>query len=105
MANLTKFNIELVAMTYQFFTGKVPSKSGFEWLIDSPENPKDINDPYYAGFNQENMYLNFANNLSGVSTSFVSKYGNLDYNSAVVKAYDEIIYHFLPVGTPGIEFI
>jgi len=48
MANLSKFNVELVAATYQFFTGNVPTSGGFTYLIDSPENPTDLTDPYYA---------------------------------------------------------
>ena len=33
-------NVEIVAATYQFFTDRIPTAGGFEYLISSPANPK-----------------------------------------------------------------
>ena len=53
----------LAALSYQFFTGKSPTKEGLAYLTNSPDNPNDLNDPYYGKFNTENRYINFAANL------------------------------------------
>ncbi len=87
-------DIEVVAATYQFFTGAVPGEAGFLYLIESPSNASDLNDAYYAVFNQENRFINFANNLGafGVgAAAFDAAYGGLNFNQAVAKAYDEIV--------------
>jgi hypothetical protein len=87
-------DLELVAATYQFFTGAVPDVGGFQYLIDSPQNSGDLNDAYYAGFNQENRFLNFANNLASFgigSATFEAKFGDLSFDAAVALAYDEIV--------------
>ncbi|WP_274629578.1 trypsin-like serine protease [Arvimicrobium flavum] len=87
-------DMELVAATYQFFTGAVPGEAGFLYLIDSPGNASDLNDAYYAVFNQENRFINFANNLGafGVGAdAFDAAYGGLSFNQAVAKAYDAIV--------------
>lgn len=87
-------DMEVVAATYQFFTGAVPSESGFFYLIDSAANPADLNDAYYTMFNQENRFINFANNLGSAGAgkaTFDSAYGNLTFDAAVNKAYDSIV--------------
>lgn len=79
---------------YQFFTGAAPSLGGLNWLVDSPDNPNDLTDAYYARFNETNRYLNFAVNL-GVegegARNFTAAYGELSFVEAARKAYDLII--------------
>ncbi len=87
--------------TYQYFTGAAPSQAGLKFLVggDSNEtgenaNTTDLNDDYYAQFNQENRFYNFAANLALGSASaeeVEAVYGDLDYDSAVDLAYEEII--------------
>lgn len=87
-------DLELVATTYQFFTGSVPTEVGFEYLIDSRANSTDLNDAYYAQFNQENRFINFSNNLGSIgagAAQYETQYGSLTFNDAVAKAYDEIV--------------
>jgi hypothetical protein len=87
-------DVKLIAATYQFFAGWVPLAEGFEYLIDCDENPCDLNDPYYAQFNQENRYINFASNLGteGVgAATFEQKYGALSFEQTVKAAYREVM--------------
>ena len=84
----------VATVTYQFFTGIIPDQNGFEYLVNSPDNQTDLTDAYYAGFNQENRYLNFAANLGlhgQGATEFQADYGALSFEQAVHKAYDEIV--------------
>ena len=79
---------------YAFFTGSAPTRAGMTWLIDSPDNPNDLTDGYYARFSVENRYINFAVNLGKFGegrAAFESKYGGLTFADAVAKAYGEII--------------
>lgn len=87
-------SVELVAATYAFFTGRVPTAAGFNYLIASGGNPDDLNDPYYAQFNIENRYINFASNLGTDgegAASFEAKFGALNFEQALKAAYLEII--------------
>jgi V8-like Glu-specific endopeptidase len=87
-------DIEVVAATYQFFAGFVPTAAGFEFLISSASNPTDLNDTYYEQFNLENRFINFANNLGSVGvgkSTFEADYGSLSIEDAIAKAYDEIV--------------
>jgi hypothetical protein len=84
----------VAAMSYQFFLGFTPSKSGFDYLV-SPQgpNPNNINSAYYQGFNIENRYINFAVNLGKVgegATSFLAEYGSKSLFQATKDAYMEI---------------
>ncbi|MCC6206328.1 MAG: hypothetical protein IT533_15150 [Hyphomicrobiales bacterium] len=87
-------DVELVASTYQFFTDRVPTAGGFGYLIDSAQNPNDLNDPYYEQFNRENRYINFASNLGTEgegAAAFDAKFGALDFEATVKAAYLEIM--------------
>jgi len=87
-------NIELVASTYQFFTGGIPGEQGFEFLIDSPVNNGDLNDPFYDQFNLENAFINFANNLGSFgegADEFALEFGNLTFAETIDIAFEEII--------------
>nr|WP_269717075.1 hypothetical protein [Caulobacter sp. NIBR2454] len=62
--------------------------------MPSPGNDRDLNDPYFAGFNQESRYINFAVNLgldSAHADEFEQTYGELSYAQVIDRAYDEII--------------
>ncbi|WP_274627603.1 DUF4347 domain-containing protein [Arvimicrobium flavum] len=88
-------DVALVAATWQLFMGALPTEGGFEFLVLSQTNPTDLNDPYYAGFNLENLYLNFAANLAtgnpdGIAW-FAAEYGDLSYEAAVQKAFAAIV--------------
>ncbi len=79
---------------YRFFTGSPPTEAGLVWLIDSPDNPNDLTDPYYAGFSVENRFINFAVNLGKNGegrAAFEGAYGALSFSEAIAKAYDAII--------------
>lgn len=84
-----------VALTsYQFFTGATPSAAGLDYLVSSPSNPSDLNDPYYAAFNLENRYINFAVNLGVVgegAAGFTASYGALSFAQTVDLIYDKVI--------------
>jgi hypothetical protein len=87
-------DVEVVAATYQFFTGSVPTEGGFLYLINSTDNATDLHDPYYAGFNTENRFINFANNLGSAgagAAAFDAAFGGLTFEQAVALAYDEIV--------------
>lgn len=87
-------NIKLAASVYQFLIDKIPSAAGFEYLIDSSANNNDLNDPFYEQFNQENRYINFANNLGAFGegkTAFSAAYGSSSFEQTVRSAYAEII--------------
>ncbi|MEZ5803196.1 MAG: FG-GAP-like repeat-containing protein [Rhizobiaceae bacterium] len=88
-------DVALVAAVWQLFMGSLPSAEGFGYLILSDANPTDLNDPYYAPFNAENTYLNFATNYATGNPAgaawFEWEFGALSYEEAVEKAFDLII--------------
>ena len=88
-------DVMTVAATWQLMMGNVPLRQGFEYLISSPANATDLNDPYYAAFNTENIYLNFACSLAFETARsaawYEAEYGSLSYGQAVSKAVDTII--------------
>jgi Tol biopolymer transport system component len=80
-------------MNYQFFTGRLPSETGLDFLVNSAANPADLNDGYYAGMTVENRYINFAVNLGKLGegrAAFTAAYGALSINEAAAKAYQEV---------------
>ncbi len=84
----------LAVLSYQFFTGKSPTKAGLEYLVNSPTNANDLNDAYYAQFNTENRYINFAANLGVVgegAAAFATKYGAMSFADYVASIYESII--------------
>ncbi len=83
----------VATLAYAFFTGKTPSAAGYDYLVNSPTNPNDLNDAYYARFSEENRYINFAVNLGKLgegAAAFTAKYGALSLNDAVKTAYQEV---------------
>jgi len=88
-------DVEIVAATWQLLMGLVPTEAGFQYLINSPENPTDLNDSYFMSFNMENKYQSFLSNLAtetaGSKEWFDREFGGLTYQQAVEKAFDTII--------------
>ncbi len=80
-------------LSYDFFTGRTPREDGLDFLVNSGGNANDLNDPYYARFNMENRYINFAVNLGKLGegrADFADDYGGLNLRQATAKAYGEI---------------
>jgi S-layer protein len=70
----------VATQTYNFFTGKTPTKAGLDFLVNSATNPTDLNDPFYTQFSLENRYINFAGNLGIVgdgAAAFATNYGGI----------------------------
>ena len=84
----------VATLAYQFFTGKIPSAGGMDYLVSpSGPNPNNLNAAYYQNFNLENRYINFAVNLGKEGegkAQFSAAYGGLTLTQATQKAYDEI---------------
>jgi Ca2+-binding RTX toxin-like protein len=84
----------VATMAYQFFTGKIPSAPGLDFLVSpSGPNPNNLNSAYYQTFNLENRYINFAMNLGKVGegqAGFAGAYGSLSLAEATKKAYGVI---------------
>lgn len=86
--------LAVATLNYQFFTGKIPSEAGVDYLV-SPlgGNANHLNSDYYFGFNPTNRYINFAVNLGRDGegrASFEAKYGSLSLFEATRNAYSEI---------------
>jgi hypothetical protein len=93
IVDLVDATTSVATMSYQFFTGRLPTKTGLDYLVSSPQNPADLNDGYYAGMSLENRYINFAVNLGKLgegSAAFQAGYGALTLEGAAAKAYGEI---------------
>ena len=84
----------VATLSYQFFTGKIPTQVGIDFLI-SPTGPNttNLNSAYYAQFDTINRYINFAVNLGKNGEgkeSFLTNYGALSLFEATKKAYGVI---------------
>ena len=81
-------------LSYQFFTGSIPSLGGIDYLVSpTGPNPNNINSSYYQLFSLENRYINFAVNLGKVGdgkAQFQAAYGSLDLFAATRQAYATI---------------
>ncbi len=94
IANAAAGSTAVAETMYQFFTGLTPTSPGLDYLVHSTANPNDLSDSYYANFNLENRYINFASNLglySDYSPGFAATFGNLSFDQAVRTAYDRIV--------------
>ena len=90
----TTAGVDVATATYAFFTGTVPSAAGLGFLVNSSTNTTDLGDTYYAQFNQENRYYNFAINLalgSASATTFSTTYSALTLAQTVATAYEAIV--------------
>lgn len=93
LAHLVDGTTSVAVAAYAFFTGQTPSLAGLNYLVHSPDNANDLNDPYYLRFTTENRYINFAANL-GVfgagQAKFSADYGALNLRDATAKAYQAV---------------
>ena len=84
----------VATLAYQFFTGKIPSLAGVDYLVSpTGPNPNNLNSAYYQTFNLENRYINFAVNLGKIgegAAKFSADYGALSLFEATRKAYGAI---------------
>ena len=84
----------VATLSYQFFTGKIPSEYGIDYLIKpTGGNPNNLNSAYYAQFDTINRYINFAVNLGKngeANKNFTAAYGSLSLFDATKKAYAAI---------------
>jgi Ca2+-binding RTX toxin-like protein len=84
----------VATLAYEFFTGKIPSQAGIDYLV-SPTGPNsnNLNSAYYQSFNLENRYINFAVNLGRDGegkAAFAAKYAALSLFDATREAYRTI---------------
>ena len=84
----------VATMAYEFFTQTTPTLGGLDYLV-SPEgaNPNNLNSRYYAQFNTENRYINFAVNLGSIgagAAAFTAAVSTLSLAQVVTNAYAEI---------------
>ena len=94
IANAAAGFTAVAEVSYQFFTGSTPTAAGLTYLTHSPQNPTDLSDAYYAPFNLENRYINFASNLglhSDYAPNFASLFGPMSFEGAVTTAYERIV--------------
>jgi Ca2+-binding RTX toxin-like protein len=84
----------VASLAYQFFTGKIPSQGGIDFLVSpTGPNPTNLNSSYYAQFDTVNRYINFAVNLGKNGEgkdAFAAKYGALSLFDATREAYKAI---------------
>ena len=84
----------VASMSYQFFTGKIPTSAGFDFLVSpTGPNPNSLNSPLYTKFDTVNRFINFAANLGKygeAKDSFAASYGSLSLFDATKKAYAAI---------------
>jgi len=84
----------IASLSYQFFTGKIPTQGGIDYLV-SPTGPnaQNLNASYYERFDPVNRFINFAVNLGKNGEgkdSFAAKYGVMSLFDATKEAYKAI---------------
>ncbi|MBO9545275.1 hypothetical protein [Caulobacter sp.] len=94
LVKLADATTSVATLSYQFFTGKIPSLGGIDYLVSATgPNANNLNSAYYQSFNLENRYINFAVNLGKVgegNAKFTAEYGALSLFDATKKAYATI---------------
>ena len=78
----------VATIAYEFFTQATPGLAGYGYLVNGGSNPNDLDSAYYAQFNQQNRYINFAANLGKYgagATWFNANYGSLDLADAMTR--------------------
>ena len=94
VADMAAGATSVAVASYQFFSGLTPTAEGLTFLEHSSANPTDLSDAYYAPFNLENRYINFASNLglhSDYAPQFAQDFGTLSFQQTVATAYDRIV--------------
>ncbi len=88
---------EVALSSYEFFTGKVPTQAGLAFLRGDAGagNPNGLNSAFFAGFNTENRYYNFALNLTSTAgegnAAFVKSFGAMTVPAFIASAYEAIV--------------
>lgn len=94
LINYADASTSVATLAYQFFTGKIPTSAGLDYLVSpTGPNPNNLNSAYYQSFNLENRYINFAVNLGKLGegqAKFQAEYGALSLIDATKKAYTYI---------------
>ncbi len=94
ITTLADATTSVASMSYQFFTGQVPSFAGIDYLVNpTGPNPYNLNSAYYAKFDVVNRHINFAVNLGTQGEGripFEAKYGALSLFDATREAYKTI---------------
>ncbi|NDC59115.1 MAG: hypothetical protein EBZ50_09910 [Alphaproteobacteria bacterium] len=84
----------VATLAYQFFTGKVPSEGGIDYLVSpTGPNPNNLNSTYYQSFSLENRYINFAVNLGKLgegNAAFTAAFGAKSLAESTRDAYAKI---------------
>ena len=93
---LLQDTVGVATLTYAFFGNTTPTAAGLAYLVSSKANTSDLNDAYYAQFNQENRFFNFALNLaaspaSAYASAFATSFAAPTIEAAISTAYDQII--------------
>lgn len=91
---LATASTSVATTVYEFFTQKVPTLAGLDFLV-SPEgtNKTNLDSAYYAAFGSENRYINFAVAIGGGgagAAAFSAAAGSLSLSQVVTNAYAEI---------------
>lgn len=89
-----KTSTSVATLSYAFFTGKIPTEAGVDFLV-SPTGPNsnNLNSAYYQSFNIENRYINFSVNLGkngDGKAQFNAEYGSLNLFDATRSIYEKI---------------
>jgi serralysin len=91
---LADASTSVATLAYQFFTGKIPSAGGIDFLVaPTGPNPNNLNSAYYQSFSLENRYINFAVNLGKLGEgkdAFAASYGSKTLAEATSDAYTKI---------------
>ncbi len=94
LVQLADSSTSVATLAYQFFTGRIPSGEGLDYLV-SPTggNPNNLASAYYQSFNLENRFINFAVNLGKLGegkAQFEAAYGSKTLIDAAKTAYATI---------------
>jgi hypothetical protein len=94
LLHVAQATTSVATLSYQFFTGKIPTEAGVDYLVSAGGgNANNLGSTYYQSFNIENRYINFAVNLGKVgegAASFAATYGGLSLTQATKTAYGTI---------------
>ena len=84
----------VATLSYEFFTGAVPTKGGLDYLVStSGGNANNLNSSYYQTFSIENRFINFSVNLGKLgegAANFGTFYGGSTLFDATRTAYRTI---------------
>lgn len=89
----------VATLSYEFFTGAVPTKGGLDYLVSTTGgNANNLNSAYYQTFSIENRFINFSVNLGKLgegAARFGATYGGSTLFDATRDAY-RIIFGTTP---------